>query len=192
MADGDRVDPQDALTPAQLLEGLRAGGHAAYHARSRLAHVAGDRDRAALRAEVARMLAQSLRPTDHRITRWLVEQETAALRAVGRGESEALYTLVAAVARFARPEDALLIWRAREATPETRVGVDVEQLARAGAEAVRRYLRSIVEGAGSQARGAANALAWLEEGLTAGVFMDLAAYFAWADERFGLHVSGPT
>ncbi len=197
MHDDDRVQRHDAPTPAQLIMWLRAGGMVAQDAHSRLAHVAGDRDSAALRAEVARMLAQSLEPTDHPVVGWLLEQETAAVHDGGRGESrrgesEALYTLVAALARFARAEDALPIWRAREATPQTRAGVDVEQMARAGVDDVRRYLRSTVEGAGSQARDAVSALAWLEEGFTAGAFADLAGYFAWADERFGLHVCGPT
>jgi hypothetical protein len=176
------------------------GGTAAQDACSCLAHVAGDPgdgEWTALRAEVARILAQSIGPTDHPIVRWLLEQETAAAHdggqgEGGQGESGALYTLIAALAHFARVEDALLIWRAREATSQTRAGVDVEQMARAGVDGVRRYLRSIVEGAGAQARDAANALAWLEEGVASGAFADLTAYFAWADERFGLHVSGPT
>lgn len=123
--------------------------------------------------------------------RWLLRHETAALRAAGHGASEALYTLVAALARFGRPADALLIAQAGAATPETRAGVDVEQLARAGVEPVRRWLRGVIERGGSERRDAAEALAWLEEGAASGALDDLAAYFTWADERFGLHVSGP-
>jgi hypothetical protein len=65
-------------------------------------------------------------------------------------------------------------------------------MARAGVDGVRRYLRSIAQGARAQTHDAANALAWLEKGVTSGALADLPAYFAWADERFGLHVSGPT
>jgi hypothetical protein len=180
------------VTPEQLLADMRAGSGAAREARARLAHVAGDAASARLRAEVTRLLARSLQPTDHAIVRWLLDQEIASLHAAGRSESEALYTLIAALARFARPEDTLLIWRAREATPQTRAGVDVEQMARAGVDASRRYLRSVVEREGPETHEATAALTWLEEGAAAGALADLAGYFAWADERFGLHVSGPT
>jgi hypothetical protein len=129
------------------------------------------------------------------MVRWLLEQETLRQRAVGTGDSEALYALVAALARFGRPEDAFVIFRAHEATDETRVGVDVEQVGRLGVDAVRRFLCTVIDAGidagGPDAGEAAQAMVWLEDGLAAGAFADLAGYFAWADERFGLHVSGP-
>ena len=88
----------------------------------------------------------------------------------GSGESEALYTLVALVARFADPHDALLIWRARQATPETQSGVDVEQMARLGLDGVRRYLSRLHDANGPEASEAAAALAWLDEGERDGAF----------------------
>ena len=88
----------------------------------------------------------------------------------GSGESEALYTLVALVARFADPHDALLIWRARQATPETQAGVDVEQMARLGLDGVRRYLSRVRDANGPEASEAEAALAWLNEGERDGAF----------------------
>ena len=96
------------------------------------------------------------------------------------------------MARYADPDDALLIWRARTATPQTRAGVDVEQAARAGVERVRRRLRALVATGGPRVRAAADALAWLDEGVASGAASDLPDYFAWADERFGVRVAGPT
>lgn len=133
------------------------------------------------RAEVVAALALDLRPTDRPLAQWLLAQEIAAHEARGAGASEALYTLVAAMARFGQPEDAPLLWRAREATEETRAGVDVEQFGRLGIAAARAAL----------AREAV-AIAWLDEAAATGAFDDLPGYFLWADERFGLHVSGPT
>jgi len=167
-------------TAAGLLAALRAGGPAA---------PPWGRP---LRAEVAALLARTLRPADHGIAHRLLEREIADAEAEGRGASEALYTLVAAVARFARAEDAPLLWRARQATPETRAGVDVEQVVRAGPDAVRRHLRALRDAGGPPAEDAAAALAWIAEGAASGAFDDLPGYFAWADERFGLRVSGPT
>lgn len=181
--------------PGALLASLRDGGEGAEVARGQLAYQPGAPnagERAALRAEVARELAASLHPGDRPLARWLLEQEIAAHETAGRGASEALYTLIAAVARYADPDDVLLLWRARNATPETRAGVDVEQAARAGVERVRRRLRALVGRGGSRARDAAEALEWLEQGLAAGAGEDLPGYFAWADERFGVRVCGPT
>jgi hypothetical protein len=149
-------------------------------------------ERARLRAEVAQALGRDLRPTDRPLARWLLEQEIAAHMARGVGASEALYTLVATVARFAQPADAPLIWRARQVTPETRTGVDVEQLVRAGVAATRTTLERMAAQPGAQADEARQALGWLDDGATAGAFDDLAGYFLWADERFGLTISGPT
>jgi hypothetical protein len=70
--------------------------------------------------------------------------------------------------------------------------VDVEQMARAGLDAVRTALTRIIERAGAQRDDARQALAWLEGGATVGAFDDLPTYFLWADERFGLLISGPT
>jgi hypothetical protein len=131
-------------------------------------------------------------PTDHTLARWLLHVETDALAAAGSGESEALYALVALVARFADPRDALLIWRARQATPQTQVGVDVEQMARLGLDGVRRFLSQLRGANGAEASDATTALAWLDQGARDGAFADLAGYFAWSDERFGITVSGPT
>ena len=184
------------MSPGEALAALRAGGAAAEErAKVALAHPGEPSERAertGLRAEVARLLAGSLRPGDREIARWLLEQEIAAHEAVGQGASEALYTLIAAVARYADPDDALLIWRARTATPQTRAGVDVEQAARAGVERVRRRLRALVVAGGPRARAAADALEWLDEGVVSGAASDLPDYFAWADERFGVRVAGPT
>jgi hypothetical protein len=178
----------------RVLAALRAGGPAAEAARSRVAHAHGSPGvdpNAALRAEVADALIASLLPSDRAVTRWLLEQEVEALRAAGRGVTETLYSLVAALARFGDPEDALLLWRAREATAETRGGVDVEQLARAGVERVRAHLARLIAAGGQAGAEAERALAWFEEGLAAGALQDLAAYFAWSDERFGLIAGAP-
>jgi hypothetical protein len=173
-------------TAAHLLLDLRAGDQAAQAAQQ---IIAAD---AAIRAEITRLLAGSVTPADHASAGWLLRLETDALAAARLGESEALYTLVALVARFADPRDALLIWRARQATPETQAGVDVEQVARLGLDGVRRYLARLRAANGPESGEAAAALAWLDEGERDGAFSDLAGYFAWSDERFGITVSGPT
>ena len=150
------------------------------------------------RADVTEALLADLRPDDHALAVWLLQREIAALGAASEGAPETLYRLIAAVARFARPDDALLIWRAAQATPETRVGVDVEQALRAGPEAVPRALgQRAARGEADaddadDADDAAAALAWVRAGIAHGAADDLPAYFAWSDERFGLHVSGPT
>jgi hypothetical protein len=179
------------MAPEAMLARLRAGGVAADPIYAVLTHQPGA-DSAVLRAALTRLLAASLRPADRGLARWLLQQETTALAAAGHGVSETLYTLIAAVARYADPDDVLLLWRAREATPETRAGVDVEQFARAGVERVRRRLQTLIRTDGPRAAEASEALQWLDEGLAAGASSDLAGYFAWSDERFGLHVSGPT
>jgi hypothetical protein len=171
---------------ARLLLDLRAGGEAAQSARQ---IISAD---TSTHAEVTRLLAGSVMPADHALAGWLLRLETDALAASGPGESEALYALVALVARFADPHDALLIWRARQATPETQVGVDVEQMARLGLEGVRRNLARLSDANEPEANEAAAALAWLDEGEHDGAFANLAGYFAWSDERFGITVSGPT
>ncbi|MGZ3639826.1 MAG: hypothetical protein ACXVCX_18500 [Ktedonobacterales bacterium] len=187
-----------ALGRDALLVGLREGGQQAEAARAKLAFLsreasAEERERsAARRVEVSALLAASLRPADKPIARWLLEQEIAAHEAAGRGASETLFTLVAAVARYADSDDVLLLWRARQATPETRTGVDVEQVFRAGVERVRRRLQTLTRQQGARAREATDALEWLESGVSLGAAEDLPGYFAWADERFGLHISGPT
>src|SRR5690242_5775307 len=174
---------------ARDLERLRAGERTA--ARNESAE-ARQQD-AAWRAAVTEALLADLRPGDHTLAVWLLHRELAAIGAAGGGVTETLYRLVAAVARFARPDDALLIWRAAQATPETRVGVDVEQALRAGPEAVVHALvrRASAHGE-ADANDAADALAWVRAGVANGAADDLPAYFAWSDERFGLHVSGPT
>jgi hypothetical protein len=171
---------------AHLLLDLRAGGEAARAAQQ---IIIAD---AAVRAEVARLLASSVTSTDHALARWLLRIETDTLLGIGSGESEALHALVALVARFADPRDALLIWRARQATPETQVGVDVEQIARLGLDGVRRFLSRLRDANGPGASEAVAALAWLDDGEREGAFSDLPGYFAWSDERFGITVSGPT
>ncbi len=190
------ASPEDArMTAKELLDSLRAGGAPADAARAVLAAVpdnSSTADSATRRAEVTRLLAASLRPGDREIARWLLSQETAALGADGHGATETLYTLIAAVARYADPDDVLLLWRAREATPETRAGVDVEQLARAGVDRVRRRLQALVRAGGARAGEAAEALQWLDDGFASGAGSDLPGYFAWSDERFGLRVAGPT
>jgi hypothetical protein len=171
---------------AHHLLDLRAGGETAQVAQKIVA--AND----AIRSEVTRLLAASVTPTDHALACWLLRAETEALMSAGSGESEALYTLVALVARFADPHDALLIWRSRQVTPETQAGVDVEQMARLGLDAVRRYLSRSREENRAETGEASAALSWLDEGERDGAFNDLAGYFAWSDERFGITVSGPT
>ena len=168
---------------APLLAQLRAGKEST---RIRLAR------NVALRAGVASELAARLTSTDRPLVRWLLEQEAAYLRARGHGVTETLLTLVAALARFGQPEDTLLLWCAREATPETRCGVEVEQALRAGPERVRVYLSGLAPDTGPIAREARAALDWIESGIAAGAADDLPGYFHWADERFGLRVSGPT
>jgi hypothetical protein len=183
------------MTPRQLLAALHAGGDAADSARRALAYAAGTGTadvHAAVRRQVVDALIASLLPTDRAVARWLLEQEVAAHRAAGQGASDALYALVAALARFGDPDDALLIWHAREATPETRAGVDVEHLARAGVERVRARLRALAAHGGARGAEAGRALAWLDAGVAAGALDDLAAYFAWSDERFGLVTDAPT
>lgn len=176
-----------------LLDALRRSGDAGASARTRVAYTGGEASAdERLRAEVVRALGHSLRPTDRPLARWLLAQEIAAHVARGHGASEALYTLVAAIARFAQPEDALLLWRARQATPETRAGVDVEQLGRAGLVPTRAALERVAAQAGADGDAARQALRWLAEGAAAGAFDDLPDYFLWADERFGLTISGPT
>jgi hypothetical protein len=170
----------------QILADLRASGELAHAAQKIVT------SNHTTHAEVTRLLAGSVTSTDHALARWLLGAEIDALTAGESGESEALYTLVALVARFADPHDALLIWRARQATPETQAGVDLEQMARLGLDGVRRYLSRLRDAKGPDASEAAAALAWLDEGERDGAFADLAGYFAWSDERFGVTVSGPT
>jgi hypothetical protein len=100
-------------------------------------------------------LLADLRPGDHALAVWLLEQEIAALATADAGDPEVLYRLIAVVARFAHPEDALLIWRASQTNAETRIGVDVEQALRAGPEAVVRTMRRTVAQGGSEAGAAA-------------------------------------
>lgn len=178
-----------------LLDALRQSGAVASAAHAQVAHVKGASDQAErerLRAEVAAALARSLLPTDRPLAQWLLRQEIAAHEARGQGASEALYTLVAAVARFAQPSDAPMLWQARQATPETRAGVDAEQLARAGLGPTRAALERIASQPGARANDAQQALRWLEESAALGGFDNLPEYFLWADERFGLTISGPT
>lgn len=179
----------EALRERSSLQEIRSA------ARQELAYLGVDAEtpvRERLRAEVAAALALDLRPADHPIARWLLEQESAAHEARGVGASEALYTLVAAVARFAHPEDAFLLWRAREATDDTRAGVDVEQFARLGVAEARATLMARSQQTDPDAESAARAVQWLDEAASDGAFADLPGYFLWADERFGLRVSGPT
>lgn len=188
--------PEPTPTAEATLAALRGESQAAaLAARATVAH-AGSADgreaRARLRGEVTTLLALDIRPSDAGLARWLLDEETAAQVARGSGASEALYTLVAVVARYAAPEDALRIWRAHEATPETRAGVDVEQVGRLGVTQTRAAVQRIIDAGGVQAQEAQHALAWLDEGAATGAFDDLAGYFLWADERFGLRISGPT
>lgn len=185
------------MSPDRLLAALRAGGERATPARAALAHTGDPSDTDAAgeaqeaRAGVTTALIASLQPSDHASARWLLEQEVAAHEAAGRGASETLFSLVAAVARFADPADALLLWRAHDATPDTRAGVDVEQLARAGVERVRARLREMIAAGGGRGATAARALAWFDTGIASGALDDLASYFAWSDERFGLTLHAP-
>ncbi len=168
--------------PRHVLAALRQGG-AGDDAAAREALQADAGDAAAgLRGQVTAGLIAALLPTDHAIVRWLLAQEVESLARRGRGASDALYLLVAACARFGDPEDALLLWRAYAATPETQATVDVEHLARAGVERVRRALGERAS-AGPQRAEAAAALRWFEEGVAAGALDDLASYFAWSDEQ---------
>lgn len=190
------MDEAGATTVDVLLAELRHSGDDAARARERLTF-AGDAlergGRARMRATVAGELAASLGPADEGVARWLLRQEIAAHEARGSGASETLLTLVAAVARYGRPDDALLIWRAHEATPETRAAVDVEQMARADLTSTRATLARLAASADvEEAEAARRALDWLEEGAAVGALGDLPGYFLWADERFGLTVSGPT
>lgn len=174
---------------ARDLDRLRAGERPSPQNES----LAVRREHAAWRAEISQALLADLQPGDHALAVWLLEGEIADIAAgLSAGSSETLYRLVAAVARFAQPEDALLIWRAAQATPETREGVDVEQALRAGPDAVVRALQRRVARGGAEADEARETLAWVGEGIANGAASDLPAYFAWSDERFGLHVSGPT
>jgi hypothetical protein len=189
------MDDASMVQAGELLAALRHGGEAAASARERLAFAGDASERAGreeLRAAVASELAASLGPGDGMVARWLLRQAVAAHEAGGSGASEALLTLVAAVARYGRPDDALLIWRAHEATAETRAAVDIEQMARADLANTRAALARLTVGSGADADAARHALAWLEEGASVGAFDDLPGYFLWADERFGLSVSGPT
>lgn len=118
-----------SMSPVEALAALRSGGpEAAERARIALAAPADAADptererRTRLRAEVARLLAGLLRPGDRAIARWLLEREIADHEAAGYGASEALYTLIAAVARYADPDDALLIWRAHGDAGDARRG----------------------------------------------------------------------
>ncbi|HEY7848580.1 MAG TPA: hypothetical protein VIC27_00885, partial [Ktedonobacterales bacterium] len=163
-----------------LLDALRQPGDVGNAARAQMAYVgaaASRGERQHLRAEVAAALGGSLRPTDRPIALWLLQQEIAAHEARGHGASESLYTLVAAVARFAQPSDALLIWRAWQATPETRAGVDVEQLGRAGLAETRAALERVAAAHGAHAEDAQQAMGWLEQGAATGAFNDLPGYF---------------
>jgi hypothetical protein len=171
-----------------LLAALRQGGDDAQAARESLR--AGAADAGTLRAQVTERLIASLLPTDHAAARWLLAEEVAALARAGHGASETLYLLVAACARFADPDDALLLWQAYAATRETRATVDVEHLARAGVERVRRALGAQAA-TGAQRAQAAAALRWFEEGVASGALDDLASYFAWSDEQYGLVTGAP-
>jgi hypothetical protein len=180
------------LEPTQLLAALRQGGADAAIARAALRAGANAADAAAdLRARVTVALIASLLPADHGPVRWLLGEELEALARQGHGATDTLYLLVAACARFGDVEDALLLWRAYAATAETRATVDVEQMARAGVERVRATL-SALAGAGQQQAEAAAALSWFEEGLASGALDDLASYFAWSDEQYGLVTGAPT
>jgi hypothetical protein len=173
---------------AHDLEQLRAGVRPTARATSGDARKEYSRSRTA----VAHALLADLRPGDHAPMAWLLEQERGDIASGNTTDVELLYRLIAGVARFAHPEDALLIWRAAQTSDETRIGVDVEQALRAGPEAVLRTLERLAMSDSAQAEDARAALAWVREGIANGAASDLPAYFAWSDERFGLHVSGPT
>lgn len=180
--------------PAELLRALRQRGPTRASACALLSAWpdASNMDlHSALRAQVTALLLQTLAPTDHSVVAWLLTQEITAHRAAGHGASEALVSLVAAVARFGSPEDALLLWRAHAATPETYDAVEVEHLGRAGVARVRTWLQAQARAGGSTADDARSALAWLDAGQASGAFDNLAAYFAWSDEINGLTTGAP-
>jgi hypothetical protein len=177
--------------PGQLLAALRQGGMPAAAARAALCAGASTGDAAAdLRARVAAVLIAALLPTDREQVRWLLGEEVEALERQGHGATDTLYLLVAACARFGNADDALLLWRAYAATPETRATVDVEQMARAGVERVRATLGAQAS-AEPQHTEAAAALRWFEEGIASGALDNLAGYFAWSDEQYGLVTGAP-
>ncbi|HEV2237932.1 MAG TPA: hypothetical protein VGR57_14830, partial [Ktedonobacterales bacterium] len=184
--DGDDMDQE----PSHLLAALRQGGAAADAAREMLRAAASAGAAAALRARVTDALIAALLPSDHAVVAWLLGEEIATLARQGHGATDALYLLVAACARFGNADDALLLWRAYTATPETRATVDVEHLARAGVERVRATLGALAA-AGPQRTEAAAALAWFEQGVASGALDDLAGYFAWSDEQYGLVAGAP-
>lgn len=173
---------------AHDLERLRAGERPT----ARSTSVDARKEFTQWRTAIAHALLADLRPGDHTPMVWLLEQERADIASGNTTDVELLYRLIAATARFAQPEDALLIWRAAQTTDETRIGVDVEQALRAGTEAVLRRLEWLATSNDAQAKDAQAALAWVREGIANGAANDLPAYFAWSDERFGLHISGPT
>jgi len=175
-----------------LLAELRAGEDTAFLPFVHDGDSNGATLRAAMRAELTQELAAQVVSTDRPLVRRLLEQEVMYLRASGHGVTETLYTLVAALARFGQPDDTLTLWRAREATPETQSGVDVEQFLRAGIDLVRAHLRNLASDEAMEASEAQAAREWIEAGVAAGAADDLPGYFYWADERFGLQVSGPT
>lgn len=180
--------------PTALLNALRRGGAEAEDAQRQLAQgaVGSQDERERLRAAVSGALAGDVRPTDRPIARWLLDQEIAAHVARGAGAAETLFTLVAVVGRFGQPSDALLLWRAHAATPETRAGVDVEQVGRLGVDAAVAWLERVAREGGAEAVEARAALEWIAAGKREGAFSDLPDYFTWADERFGLSSAGPT
>lgn len=181
-----------------MLAALRRGADAAQSVWDALAYQADEREPSGQqratsnRAGVTLALAESIQPSDAPIARRLLREEIAAHEAAGTGAGDTLYTLVAVVARFADPRDALLLWRARQATPETRAGVDVEQFGRLGLDPVRNELRRLAATSGVEAEQARQALAWIAQGEQDGAFDTLAEYLTWSDERYGLGVSGPT
>lgn len=164
------------MNPRNILEQLRAGKRDILPTHS---------------TAVTEALLADLQPGDHALAIWLLEREIAAV-AAGTGSPETLYHLVAAVARFAHAEDALLIWRASRANDETRNGVDVEQTLRAGPDTAIRMLRQMIVPGDPRAHEASQALAWIRQGIAEGAANDLPAYFAWSDERFGLHIACAT
>lgn len=177
------------------LDALRHGGQDARAAWPALTYQGDEvsrEDRSRLRAAVAASLAGSLCAADASIARRLLLEEIVTLESAGVGAGEALFTLVAIVARFANPTDVWLLWRAHQATQETRLGVDVEQIGRLGVEQSRAILEQAASGDGAQVVEAQQALAWIAQGAESGAFDDLASYFTWSDERFGLAVSGST
>ncbi len=187
---------EDALSADQIFLGLRGANETAQQqARTALAHVADpeqDTAHSALRAVVTTFLTSSLLPSDRPLVRYLLGEEVATQRAAGEGDTETLLTLAVALARFAQPDDALLLWQAHDVTAETREAVDVELIGRAGVDRVRQALQRIAaSGNADSARDARNALAWLESGEALGAFADLPAYFTWAEDRYGIAVSGP-